>query len=579
MKKYFNLKNIKITSVIALAIFSGCTKLDEEVYDKIDAGAFLQRRDDVIRDFLRPFEHAYWSIQGGDVFAANEDTSDEFGTYNRQGDWQDGGYYQRMHYHTWTAEDGFTSNAWISFYQGIVLATNSLQDMESITDPEKLNVTPVELADFKAELRTLRAWFHLRALDFYRNIEIIRTVKNETQGGLQATPQEAFDFIESELKASIPDLPLRASLGNNSIGRWTQAGAASLLARLYLNSKVYTGVDRFAECAAISQEIIDGKYGAYVLDTRWDAPFDYTNNQPNSEVIYGFPSSLTRTHWQYDSGMYFWGMTYDAAPLYCGFTDFGKSNPKFALQPGRDVDSVEYAFQLGKPFVKFQKYPDDVRLKLYKNLGNSKREGMFLYGYLPFQRSVNGSTVADTVRGNKGPYALFIRDQVGMFLDTKPGKRITDKTSNMNHADHNSGVFMVKYPVYPTSDANRITSAYAEIRLSEVYYMLAECKYRAGDKAGAAVLLNAVRRRNYPEGSTSLYRPDGGQLTDQEVLDEWGREFLGENRRRTDLIRWGVFSSGVWWDKQADADKHTEIFPIGRKVLNVNPQLKQNPGY
>jgi hypothetical protein len=54
---------------------------------------------------------------------------------------------------------------------------------------------------------------------------------------------------------------------------------------------------------------------------------------------------------------------------------------------------------------------------------------------------------------------------------------------------------------------------------------------------------------------------DGSQLTDQEMLDEWGREFLVEGRRRTDLIRWG------------------QIFPIGQNVLNVSTQLKQNPGY
>lgn len=578
MKK--NYRKYIVNAALSTALFLGaCTKLDETVYDKVDAGQFLTRRDDVIRDFLRPFEHAYWSIQGNDVYAVGENSTDEIGTYNRQGDWQDGGYYQRMHYHTWTTQDGFTSGAWTAFYQGIVLATNSLQDMESITDPAKLNITATELADFKAELRTLRAWFYLRAFDFYRNIEIVTDVKHTTTANKQSPPDEMFAYIESELKAALPDLPKRETLGNNGIGRWTQAGAAALLARLYLNAKVYVNQDKFSDCATVCQDIISGKYGSYQLDTRWDAPFDYTNNTVNSETIYGFPSTLARTHWQYDGGMFFWAVTYDAAPLYCGFTDFGQANPRYALQPGRDVDSVEYSFQLGKPFVKFQHYPDDYRLKLYKNLGDSKREGMFLYGYLPFQRLVNGVPKADTVRGNKGPYPLFIRDQVGWFLDAKPGTRIADKESDMNHADHNSGVFFLKYPLYPTPDPNRITSAYAEIRLSEIYYTLAECKYRAGDKGAAAVLLNAVRQRNYPAGSPSLYRLDGSQLTDQEMLDEWGREFLGENRRRTDLIRWGVFNTGTWWDKKPDADNHTAIFPIGRDIMAVNPQFVQNPGY
>jgi hypothetical protein len=576
MKKY----KLYINSLLLTAIVVGsCTKLDEKVYDKVDASGFLTRRDDVIRDFLRPFEHGYWSIQGNDVYAVGENSTDEIGTYNRQGDWQDGGYYQRMHYHTWNATDGFANGAWTSFYQGIVLATNSLQDMESIQDPTKLGVTNEELADFKSELRTLRAWFNLRAFDFYRNIEIITDVKSSTQGNPQSTPQETFAFIEKELIESIPGLPTRDQLGATGSGRWTKAGAAALLARLYLNSKVYTGVEKFAECEVVCKDIISGKYGSYTLDTRWDAPFDYTNTTLNSEVIYGFPGTLARTHWQYDGGMFFFGMTYDAAPLYLGFTDFGQSNPRFALQPGRDVDSVEYTNALGKPFVKFQKYPDDVRLKKYRNLGDSKREGMFLYGYLPYSHTVNGVSKIDTVKGNKGPYPLFIRDQVGMFLGAKPGTKIADKESNMNHADHNSGVFLVKYPVYPTPDPNRITSAYAEVRLSEIYYTLAECLYRKGDKAGAASTLNQVRQRNYPAGSPSLYAADGSQLTDQEMIDEWGREFIGENRRRTDLIRWGVFNKGSWWDKKPDGDNHTEIFPIGINTLNVNPQLKQNPGY
>jgi len=269
-------------------------------------------------------------------------------------------------------------------------------------------------------------------------------------------------------------------------------------------------------------------------------------------------------------------MTY-RAPSYLGFSDFGNANPEFALQPGRDVDSVEYPFSLGKPFVKFQHYPDDYRLQVYKNLGNSTRRGMFLYGYLPF---INANGVQDTVRDGKATnYVLFIRDQVGWFLNTPPGTPLADKESDMNHADYSSGVNLVKYPFYPTPDPNRITSSYAEIRLSEIYYDLAECKYRAGDKAAAATLLNAVRKRNYPSGSPSLYSADGSQLTDQEMLDEWGREFVGEGRRRTDLIRWGVFHTGVWWDKTPDGDGHTDVFPLGVNTLNLSPQLKQNAGY
>ncbi|WP_207720154.1 RagB/SusD family nutrient uptake outer membrane protein [Flavobacterium undicola] len=540
------------------------------MYDRITNQNFLQTKEDVIRDFLRSFEHAYWTIQGGGLFLAQELPTDELMTPNRNGDWFDGGVYQRTHYHTWTIQDFYTSDMWNALFQGASLATNSMEDIEKI-DAAKFNLTEAEKADFIAELKTQRAWFHLRAFDLYRNIPLITKVQGESLTPTQSTPQETFDFIKKELLGAIPDLPTRESLGSNAIGRWTKGGAAALLVRLYLNAKVYIGQDKYTECAAVCQDIIDGKYGTYALESRWDAPFDY-NNSKSAEVIFGFPGTLSQTHWQYDGGMYFWMAPHQAQNFF-GFTNFGNMNTRFAMQPGRNVDGVEYTFNLGKPFIKFQKYPDDFRLKKYKNLGNSTREGMFLYGYLPYHSDPN-----KLVKSNRG-YTIFARDQVGWFKDLPPGEVLEDKESNMNHADDNSGIWPAKYPIYPTGDPGAIASAYAEIRLAEVYYSLAECKYRAGDKPGAATLLNAVRKRNYPVGSPSLYALSGSQLTDQEMLDEWGREFLVEGRRRTDLIRWGVFNTGTWWDKQPDADNHTQIYPIGQNVIRISPQLNQNPGY
>lgn len=564
--KYFSM----IAISIILFLSNGCTKLTEEPYDRITSANFLQTRDDVVRDFLRSFEHGYWSIQGNGLFYAQELPTDELMTPNRDGDWFDGGVYQRLHYHTWTTQDGYTSGMWNALYQGISLATNSLEDIQAV-DINKVGITEEEKNDFIGELKTLRAWYNLRAFDLYRNIPLVTKIKGEVLTPKQSTPEETFNFIEKELKDAIPGLPTRQSLGQYSIGRWTKAAAAALLMRLYLNAKVYIGVEKYSECAAVCQDILNNVYGDYALESRWDAPFDYTNTQ-SSEMIFGFPSTLAQTHWQYSGDMYFWMAPHQAQNFF-GFTDLGGMNTRYALQPGRDVDSVEYSFSLGKPFVKFQKYPDDLRLKRYKNLGNSKREGMFLVGYLPYYKD---ST--QFVKSNRG-YTIFARDQVGFFKDLPPGTKPADKESNMNHADDNSGIWVAKYPIYPSKDPNTLASAYAEIRLAEVYYSLAECKYRAGDKAGAAVLLNAVRQRNYPAGSPSLYKTDGSQLTDQEMLDEWGREFLVEGRRRTDLIRWDKFNSGTWWDKQPDADDHTKIYPIGQDVFNLSPQLVQNPGY
>jgi hypothetical protein len=498
-----SLRSYILTGLLSAGIFTGCTNLDETLYDRVNSDKFFQKKEDIYRSFLRTFEHGFAAIRG-DAYFMQENSADHLMTPNRQGHWYDGGVYFRLHYHTWTPQDNYTNNAWTNHFQGIAQANNSLEDLERLNASE-YNMPESELKMLIAELRTMRAWYYLRLFDLYRNIPIATKFKDQTTGLPQATPQETFSFIEKELRESVSDLATKGDPGTSSFeGRWTKAGAMTLLSRLYLNAEVYIGQPKFNESATVCQDIIDGKYGSYSIALTWYAPFDWNNNK-SPETIFAFPGSFSRTSWHYDGGMYRWAAPF-LAHEYFGFTDWGRLNPRYALQPGRDVDGKEYNFELGKPFVKFGKYPDDLRLKLYKNLGNSTREGMFLYGYLTFN---NGQ---DSVYSDNG-YALYIRDQVGIFnrkvgdklMSYGPGETPSDKQSDMSHADQNSGVYFVKYPFYPSNDPNKIESDFAEVRLAEVYYNLAECKFRAGDKAASAKLLNAVRKRNYPAGSPSLY--------------------------------------------------------------------------
>ena len=226
-------------------------------------------------------------------------------------------------------------------------------------------------------------------------------------------------------------------------------------------------------------------------------------------------------------------------------------------------------------------YPDDVRLEKYRNLGNTTRKGMFLRESLDYRNS-NGEKVF--CKADNGRYTLYMRDQVGWFEDTDTLSISPAPTSgavmisDMDHADQSSGWCLIKYPIYRSTDAGKMESDFAVIRLAEIYYSLAEAKFRAGQKADAEQLLNEVRKRYYPEGSESLYPENGSFITEQELLDEWGREFIGEGIRRTVLCRFGVYT-GEWWDKTAEADDHTMIMMISRTILQAIPNLKQNPGY
>jgi starch-binding outer membrane protein, SusD/RagB family len=61
------------------------------------------------------------------------------------------------------------------------------------------------------------------------------------------------------------------------------------------------------------------------------------------------------------------------------------------------------------------------------------------------------------------------------------------------------------------------------------------------------------------------------------LLAERGRELYWEWVRRTDLIRFGVYTR-AWPYKPSDAAKYL-LYPIPSQALAANPNLTQNPGY
>lgn len=568
--------------LVALSMLmpTGCTDLTETPYDIITQDKFLQTKENVLQSFVRPFGHGYW-LCARTMYLFGELASDHYMTVQREEHWYNGGEFFRLHYHTWTIEDWYVHYTWDDIYRGIILCNASIADISKI-DPVQYGFTQQEVDDFIAQLQVLRAWMYMTLFDLVHNIAIV-TDYPTSELPEQSTPEQTFAFIEQELLDALPKLSKKeGNQGNGtSQGLWNQGGAAALLARLYMNASWWIEKDMTAQCEKYCEDIINGVYGNYGIADRWDAPFDW-DNENCEEIIYAFPTSYGGAHWAYDYELHWQVAPFKSSP-YFGFTDWGNCNPKYALQPGLDLNGNEYSFENGKPVRKFLKYPDDVRLKKYRNLGNSKREGMFLYGDLPYTES---DGTVKYVRSDNDAYQLYIRDQVGVFQDTDPSNPSPDPSSGketpastMAYGDQNSGWCLIKYPIYRSDDAGKIESDYAVIRLAEIYYYLAEIKFKKGEKDKAEKLLNDVRKRYYPTGSSSLYPEDGSLITEQELLDEWGREFVGEGQRRRVLCRFGIFNSGTWWDKTPDADNHTMWVPLSRSVLSSNPNLKQNPGY
>lgn len=561
MKKYILL--IMIVS-IGLMIFS-CTDLNEEIFSDIASDNYYQDKNSIEAALVRPFEHAHWCGWDGARWYLQELTADQFVWTQKGKHGYDGAQWIRAHGHTWTDEENIVNGGWVGPYQGIGQCTTYIKDFEGL-DFTKFGLTDANKSEYIAQLRTLRGWYYLFLIDFFRSIPIPLDTKTKVA---QSTPQEVFDYIEKEVKESLPSLPKEALPG-----RFGQAGAAALLARLYLNADAWTGQGKYAKAKKYAKEIIDGVYGTYFLDTNYRGPFaDGLTSKKSPENIWVFP---------HKRNVYEFGWMYNAFMHYQA--RYSLSNPwggwnGIHLSPSKDLNGDMYTYKLGRPYEKYS--DDDFRKQPFHINADGTYDGFFLIGQQYFFNTEAGfgfdstKTVPGTEEWSGQP--LKYVDQVGRFSEGAEG---LSKGSHVNTGEENSGVRFIKFPWLPESKGLFQNNWVAEIRLAEMYYIVAECLYREGKKAEAAKMLDAVRKRNFPtdKWAANSYENNLVILTDDEFVDELGREFLGERHRRTDLVRWNRFGN-AWWDKKADTEDKT-IFPIPKRQLTSNKLLKQTtPGF
>lgn len=562
------MKSIKVFLYIiipCLVATSSCTNLDEEAFDVLPANSYYQDKNSIIAAIVRPYEHGHWCGWDGDRWLLSELTADQF-TWTQKGKHgYDDGQWVRLHGHTWNPDQGQIYGAWVGPYQGIGQCNLIISDISNLSYP-LFGLTEEEKAHNVAELRTLRAWFYMFLLDFFRKVPIVEVVGEITP---QSEPQEVFAYIEKELKEALPALPK-----NTRAGRWDQGGAASLLVRLYLNSAKWTGTDRFTECAAVAQDIIDGKYGTYSIDPDYRGPFrSGVKGYRSPENIFEFPhaKNIYEFGWMYNAMMHY-------QTRYSLDNDWGGWNG-IHLSPSRDLDGNLLPEKLGKGFEKYE--AADKRKKAFRTTSaDGDYEGFFLIGQQYEFNAAQGFGYDSTKKVNgteeyNGKPLSYV-DQVGRFSE-KPGGR-WGEGSHVTTGEENTGVRLLKFPWLQMSKNLFQFNSAPEIRLAEIYYSLAECKYRAGDKSGAAKLMDAVRKRNFDPSvwSAHSYEDNLSKLTDDEFVDDLGREFIGERHRRIDLVRWDRFGA-AWWDKPADAADKT-VFPIPNQAINANPDLQPN-GY
>ena len=457
----------------------------------------------------------------------------ECGTDEFASTWLTGEQTTGLTYLSWDANDAWVSDMYYRIYYNIALCNEFLRNANGASfsgnDEGKMK-------EYKAEVRFMRALFYYHALDLYRNIPMV--TENDPVGSFippRATPQETFDYIESELKDCIGDMLPASSC---PYGQASQGAAYTLLAKLYLNSEVYTGVAKYAECKAACQQVMNMGYS---LESDYSKLFNADNDKRTNEIIFALPVSAEHT--------VSWGAsTY----LVCGQLSLSNANQT----PGDfGAESGWSEFRLRSQFV--DKFNESDIYAQGEEAKGDKRAKFFTNGQ---NKDVTSMT-----------------DETTGYLSEKWSNLKDDGTKASNTS--NDGV-ETDFPLF---------------RLADVYLMYAECVARLGEdwdnwnggsdaeaasrKEGAIYYINKVRER---AGAADVWKDNFASDADflQFILDERARELYHEGYRRTDLIRFGQFTTNkyIWqWkggthDGQA-VDSKYNIYPIPNTELTANPNL------
>ncbi|MET1057373.1 MAG: RagB/SusD family nutrient uptake outer membrane protein [Pedobacter sp.] len=539
---------ISYIGLFIVMLSSACKKqLDENAYDQLIADNFYNNKTEVLSAVLRPYTHANaWVTPSGQDgwWRPAELSADQLAwpTKGRHG--EDGGKWKRLHYHTWTVDEGGLNNAWRLMFTGVGFCNDPIENIEkrSITD---MGLTQTEKDSFLAELKLLRAFHYLKLMDLFGNIPVV------TQVGIPARPEtmarkDVFNFIEKEIKENIDKAP---KLSRTQLGRMSQASGYAMLTELYLNAEVWTGTARWDDCIAAADKVMNGTGGAQnatmALDPNITDQYKTTNDL-SREVIFSIAYNFTIANFEPSWPGEFYH--FKQQEIYGGGRN---GNDGIVVVPGN--------------YTKYE--ATDLRKSSWLSIGPQVK---FADGVTPVLASEEYNGLQLT------------------FVDNIQKNKTNSTVSNMSEGEENSGVRFNKYKLgnqvagpggVPAIDVNYNNTDWNVYRLTWIYFAKAEALMRKNGgtaTADALQLINDSKQRAYAAGTYVPYT--AATLTLDELLTERGREFIFEGFRRDDMIRFGKFTTGTWWDHTPTAATKA-LYPIPQQQRDLNANLQQNPGY
>ncbi len=354
----------------------------------------------------------------------------------------------------------------------------------------------------------------------------------------RSRPSEVYARIEEDLKAAEEILLLSSQLTPDELGRPARGAATAFLGKVYVFQK------RWDEAVTKFGQFIDENPDKYLLPYYGDNFHGEYENGPESVYEIQFADLTATNRWQ-------GGGSGNHYQIYTGGHGMGRDN--FGVNPALmrredDEDAI----------------PGDIRNFDVRDIRFSET----VYSAGPTRTYVfHGDTIQirDTL--------FFLNPPVRVRRSAKhtytPKKYISNKRSASNAGGMATDV----------SYENQVV-----MRVAEVYMLYAEALANKGDIAGASNWLNKVirRARGYRVDESTPYDYTGNNFEEfmELLMEEKRKEFIGEQIRWYDVIRWDIAESEIarvpdrvaWVDRAA-------CFPIPLREISNNPNMVQNPGY
>lgn len=470
------------------------------------------------------------------LYDYNTFTTDEAIIPIRGGDWYDGGFWQNLYEHRWTAYDEPLYNTWLYLYKVAMLCNHSL----AVIDANRSLLTDDEYLSYTSEVKAVRCLFYYELMDMFGRIPYVTRDQESFADVKQQERSTVFRSIIAELQSCLPHLDNEHSnLEGNYYGRMTRPVAQFLLARLFLNAEVY-------------------------------ADDDWTDNRrPDGKTMIFTVGGQTMNAWQ-------------ACIHYCNEIE----KEGYQLQPDyafnfsvHNETSVENIFTIPMDKIKYQnQFWYLFRSRHYAHggaLGMDAENGtsatlatVHAYGYgtdsLDTRFAIN--FYADTVKVD----GKVVKMESGEPLVYQP--LVMAENLTYSPYEKTAGARMAKYEIdrKAYTDGKLQDNDIVLFRFADVLLMRAEAKVRNGESGQTE--LDAVRSRvGMPSRPATL----------DNILRERLLELMWEGSRRRDLIRYGLFHKAYDLRQpiEGESDAHTTVFPIPQKVIDLNNKLTQNKGY